>query len=77
MTIPSRPISWLYLDDHAIIADGFRVIQLEGMHLDAVEEALAFSDHDGGTVNRSTSTRPRSNRRRASWPLPCTATSLV
>jgi hypothetical protein len=34
------------LDNHAIIADRRQVSQLEGMHVDAVEEALALSDHD-------------------------------
>jgi len=46
MTIPFRPISWAYidLDDHAIIADGLHVGQLEGMHLDVVT-VLARFDH--------------------------------
>src|SRR5215217_2905757 len=34
------------LDDHAIIADGLQLSQLECMHADAGEEALAVSDHD-------------------------------
>jgi hypothetical protein len=37
MVIPLRPIPGLVdLDDHAIIADGLHVSQLDGMHLDAV-----------------------------------------
>jgi hypothetical protein len=47
MAIPFRLLlRHLDLDNHAIIADGLQVSQLEGMYVDAVEEALLLSDHE-------------------------------